>query len=335
MAVKQTFERRDPAKLTNHFANIKIYGGKGPSQEFIDSCKDGIETPLLILPDGTVISGHSRRVAANFWKHKEVPVIVRYDLADDPLEAEKVLILCNGQREKTKDQIAREAARLMEIHQEQAAVRQEKTKAKPGAKVADDKVVALAPPPTNSEKTGVFGKARDKVAEELGVSSHTAEKAANVGQAIMDAEAAGDTEKARELTETVNEKGFAAADRKVKEESAPPPADPKDEAGTVIPKKLRDVFEQRPTFLKLSKQIASVKAAAQKLSDTDAGAFLRFNTVKADLDNAARHLRGSAPYAVCPYCKASGRKGSGDCTACKGIGWVNEGIFKQAPEDQS
>ena len=315
--VKQTFERRDPAKLMNHLANIKIYGGREPSKEFVESCKDGIHTPLLILPDGTVISGHSRRFAANFWKHKEVPVIVRYDLADNPLEAEKVLILCNGQREKTKDQLARVA----------------KSQPKSGEKVGGRKAPERVPEPTNIEENEVSGEARDKVGAELGMSGKTAERAANVGQAIMDAEAAGDTETARELTETVNEKGFAFADRKIKEDAAPPEEEPKDEAGAVIPKKLRDVFGERKVFLKLSKQIAAVKAAAQKLSDTDAGAFLRFNTVKADLDNAARHLRGSAPYAVCPYCK-SGRKGSGDCSACKGIGWVNEGIFKQAPEVQ-
>lgn len=212
--VKQTFERRDPAKLTNHLANIKIYGGKEPSKEFVDSCKDGIHTPLLILPDGTIISGHSRRIAANFWGHKDVPVIVRYDLADDPLLAELVLIQCNAQREKTNEQIAKEAARLNEIFTEFAKRRQKA--GKPCAEVNTTSETA--------EKEAK-GRSHEKVAETLGISKNAARNAAEVGKAIKDAEASGDTKAADDLKETVNKKGFGAAKKKAREQKAPPPAE--------------------------------------------------------------------------------------------------------------
>lgn len=331
MAVKQTFERRDPAKLKNHLSNIQIYGGKEPSAEFIESCKDGIHTPLLILPDGTIISGHSRRLAACHWGHKDVPVIVRYDLADDPLMAELVMIQCNAQREKTNDQIAKEAARLKEIFGEFAARREKAGKPCPN--------VGTGSIPAEKEAKG---RTVEKIGKVLGVSKNTAADAAEVGQAIKAAEQSGDTKAAEEIKETVNKKGFSAAKKEVREKKEPTakpdekPADdePKDQAGNVIPKKLRDIFEKRSEFLALSKKLAGIKADAEKLAETDAGAYLRFNTVKTDIENAARHLRGSAPHALCPYCQ-SGRKGAGDCSACKGIGWVNEGIFKQAPEKAS
>lgn len=201
-AVKRMFERRDPAKLKNHLANIKIYGGRGPSQEFIDSCKDGIHTPLLILPDDTIISGHSRKVGANFWKLKDVPVIVCFDLADDPLEAERILILCNAQREKSGEQLAKEAARLLEIETAIAERRQ-------AANLKRGPVRENVPSRENIEENANSGKAADAVGKALGVSGKTAAKLAEAGRAITEAEASGDEEKAEKIRKAVNRSASA------------------------------------------------------------------------------------------------------------------------------
>jgi ParB family chromosome partitioning protein len=54
----------------------------GSLDQLIDSIRhDGVEIPLDILPDGTVICGHQRLRAAKAIGLTKVPVIVRHDLA--------------------------------------------------------------------------------------------------------------------------------------------------------------------------------------------------------------------------------------------------------------
>src|SRR5690606_17819586 len=98
----------------------------------VDSvAKKGVQVPLLITPEGVIISGHRRRQAAVIARLKEVPVIVRNDLTD-PLDIEWVLIETNRQREKTAEVLAREAQKLFAIEEERAKKRQSATQAKPG-----------------------------------------------------------------------------------------------------------------------------------------------------------------------------------------------------------
>lgn len=194
----RTNEHRDPHKLKNHPLNIKLYGGKPPKPEFIASVKKhGILEPLLINVDDVVIAGHTRKDASRIAGLKEVPVIVLRDVLD-PLDQEELLIISNRQREKDNETLAREAARLATIEEERAAARLKQTQAKPGEKVGA-KAVAHAPQPTKPEKNEDSGRAREKVADTLGVGQKSAGKLIEVGRELERAEESGDTEKAEEI----------------------------------------------------------------------------------------------------------------------------------------
>ena len=53
--------------------------------------------------------------------------------------------------------------------------------------------------------------------------------------------------------------------------------------------------------------------------------------IVADLDNADSELKFSAPHCVCVYCENKPPKVA-NCTACKGLGWITEQIYKAAPK---
>jgi ParB/RepB/Spo0J family partition protein len=73
-----------------------------------DLKKNGQQMPIDVLPDGTILCGHKRLAAAQFLGWKEVKVVVRNDLANDPEEAERRLIEDNlNRRQLSQIAIAR------------------------------------------------------------------------------------------------------------------------------------------------------------------------------------------------------------------------------------
>lgn len=185
--------QRNPNQLREHPMNAKLYGNH-VDDDFVDSCREIIHSPIHVAADGTIVSGHRRRRAAMLLGKESVPVIVHEDLYDDD-EILEMLILLNKQRVKTKDQIAREAALLFDTEKSLADKRRRN-----GVKVED----------------GQKSRADDKVAAAVGVSRTTVVSAATAGKAILAAEEAGDDLKARELVRMVNEEGFSATARAVK-----------------------------------------------------------------------------------------------------------------------
>jgi hypothetical protein len=125
----------------------------------------------------------------------------------------------NRQRVKTPEQVAREARQLIRIEKERAKARQKKHG---GTAPGKKKTV-------QEEVPEVMPQARDLAGEQLGVSGKTAEKMADVADAIDEAEAAGDTEKAEDIRQTLNTKSVAAADRVAKNEAFKPKPKPKDD----------------------------------------------------------------------------------------------------------
>lgn len=211
----RTNEHRDPYKLKNHPLNIKLYGGKPPTPQFIaDVKKLGILQQLLITVDDVVISGHTRKDAARIAGIKEVPVSVLRDVTD-PLDLEELLIVSNRQREKDNETLAREAARLAGIESERAVSRQKATQRDGAAPV-----MALAPSPEKPEKNEDFGSTREKVAEALGVGDKTAQKLIETGSELEKAEAEGDTEHADEIKAGLQQ-SVSAGHRAAKGEKAP------------------------------------------------------------------------------------------------------------------
>ena len=192
-------------ELRPHVLNEKLYGTEELPESFIANVRDkGILVPLIIKPDGTIISGHRRWCAAQAVNMDTVPVqIVEYQSELDEREA---VIDFNRQREKTFSQRMAEAEELKAVERERARERQ-------GTRT--DKNI----PETFPESTG---ETRNKVAEKIGIGSgRTYEKAAKVWEAAQKG-----NEEARKLVEQID-KGrttIHSAYRKIKHkpEKEPP-----------------------------------------------------------------------------------------------------------------
>ncbi len=161
-------EYRDLEELNRHPLNQDVYGDLTLEPDFIDSIEQhGILEPILIKPDGTIISGHRRYAAALEVGLDEVPV--REVSYDSELEEREAVIHHNKQRTKTFSQKMREAMELEEIERERAKERQgERTDIK------------------QTFASSEFGQTRDKVASELDMSGETYRKAKRVWEAAKE-----------------------------------------------------------------------------------------------------------------------------------------------------
>jgi ParB/RepB/Spo0J family partition protein len=87
----------DRKKTTRKLTKLKEYPrqreifGDLPEYEIAaladDMKKNGLQHPVEILPDGTIVAGHQRVAAARRLGWREIDVIVRHDLADAGSEA--------------------------------------------------------------------------------------------------------------------------------------------------------------------------------------------------------------------------------------------------------
>lgn len=195
----------DPNNLKNHLLNIELYSDK-PDPEFVELVREnGVTEPIMVTQENVIISGHRRNQAAKMCGLKEVPVVI-VDLKDE-LDIQKMLVICNKQREKTKEIRAREYKILKEIEEKQAKLR---LKTSTGGKEPRPKE-NLPEAEKHSEKQG---QSRDLAAKEVGLSGKTAEDAAKVVEEIDRLEAEGDTEGAEALREELNNKSVSSAARK-------------------------------------------------------------------------------------------------------------------------
>lgn len=146
--------------LKTHLLNAELYQEEAVPDDFLASVKKmGILNPLLILKDGTIVSGHRRYWAAKVLKLMRVPVCFCH--LDDPLDIAEAIIESNRQREKTFSQKMREAEMLEEIEATRARERQ-------GTSAVG---VYGGKPLVEGFSTSGFGKTRDKVAEKVGIGS--------------------------------------------------------------------------------------------------------------------------------------------------------------------
>lgn len=113
----------DVSNLKPHPLNQEIYGDTEIDSVFLESIKThGILEPLVVKPDGTVISGHRRWKAAIALGLAEVPCrIIEYA---SQLAEQEAIIEYNRQRVKTFEQKMREADKLREIEEKKAKERQ-------------------------------------------------------------------------------------------------------------------------------------------------------------------------------------------------------------------
>lgn len=326
MTKLRTNETRDPHKLKNHPLNIKLYGDKPPKPEFVAGVKKhGILEPLLITVDDVVVAGHTRKNAARIAGLKEVPVIVLRDVTDS-LDLEELLIISNRQREKDNETLAREAARLAGIEEARAEARQ-KANLKLGA--ARPPVGTNAHQRENPEKNDDSGRAREKVAEALGVGEQSANKLIKAGKALEDAEESGDTEKAEEIKAGLQKSVSAGHKAATKEDEPEEEANISDAFGPVTDK-LVTVFEAVSTFKGLQKKLGSFQNELEDLQGSDAGAAIPIQEMLNHLKELKQALKFSIPYCECPKCRRSKKA----CDACEGFRWITEPTYKRCRTEE-
>lgn len=303
--VTQTFERRDPRSLRNHLLSIRIYGQDRPSDDFLKSVEmDGVTDPLVILPDGTIISGHTRKLAAVILKLESVPCLVRHDLVDQPLAVERMVISSNKQRVKTGDILAREASALAEIETVMAEKRE-----KSGVKAN----------PVLTSAQGSPGRTIEKVGEALNIGKDKAKDAIKVGDAIAKAEAAGDQKTADKIVEAAKKSVHAAA-RLI---APPKKAAASKPQTTEIPANLQPIFAWRDKFRAYEKMHSPAIAElaigfAHEVFEGGKGP-LDHAKIALLLDEIHRLLMPWQPEKVCDC------DGKTNCKKCDGRGWTRKG----------
>lgn len=210
-------------ELRGHPLNDAIYGDRADDELVARVQMHGIIHPLLVTPDGTVISGHRRLDAARRLGLSEVPVLVRP--IGDPLEVEELVIEANRQREPTNEQRVREFAHLKALR-----VKRARRRPAPAAPASDDPSVDVdetpadddgLPPPVDAK---LEKEATTEAARRLGKKPRTLEKGLEVVEHIDALESGSRPDEAAELRKLLNERSVTAAWRKV--HGSPPAATP-------------------------------------------------------------------------------------------------------------
>jgi len=197
----------NPAEVTSHLSNITIYGEKEDKELTEDIRANGVLQHIMCIEENgklICLSGHRRKQSARIAGLKSMPALI-HDGAMSPSEQLVFLVRSNKQREKTMEQKAREFAALKDAEESLAEERRLANLSKKPSRTGN---VAHS---TKQGENGTNGRAADLAAEQVGMSRKTAQAAAQVVEAIDEAEAAGDTETAEHLRETLNTKGASPA----------------------------------------------------------------------------------------------------------------------------
>lgn len=305
------------ADLKFHPLNTEIYGDEPICDQMLASVKEfGVLVPLRATKDNVVLSGNRRLRYAKLAKLKTVPALISRKAMSDSEQVVE-LVESNRQRQKTREQIAREFCKLSQAKADLARARQIAA-----GKARHGQLPANLP---EAEK----GEAKEQAAAELGMSRHTAEKAAEVIKEIDLASSAGNEERATALRETLNNGSVSAAHRLAREpgdDATDPEHDEsvKDALGAKVPAKLRNVFSRVTDFRGIINRIGKIQSDIEELQNSDAGAHIPINEILKALPQVQTGIKFATPYTECPKCR---RKRNEDCRACKGSGWVTQATF--------
>jgi ParB-like chromosome segregation protein Spo0J len=198
-----TLSTRRVDELRPHPRNAEIYDERSLTDHSLyDSIKAlrRVITPLTILPDGTVLSGHRRLDAAERAGLEEVPVIIRSDL--DEFGAEQFLLESNIHRDKSIATRLREYRALLQLEKKAAAARK--------GRRSDLR-----------KNFSAGGRAGDLAASKVKLSRPTADKGLRV---LMEVEEHQDDERSKELLRILNKSIDAAAKKVVEFGWMKPPA---------------------------------------------------------------------------------------------------------------
>jgi len=167
-------EFRDPKTLTPHPKNEEIYGEPEVSDDFRESIARKVWQPLLVTPNGKIISGHRRRKASIQAELPQVPVrVVTFSSESKEIMA---LVRLNQYRDKTS------GIKTAEVMMYREAVESD----------AETRRLENLKEGTDSPERETFhtrGRATDQLAEMVGITGRTLRK----GIEVFDT-AAGETD---------------------------------------------------------------------------------------------------------------------------------------------
>lgn len=296
-----------PDKLRNHPQNAKVFGelqSDADCEEFVASIRDnGIESPLLVGPDrgdGThlILSGHRRRQAAAKAGMKTVPCIVREDVTSAEI-ADSVWLESNRQRRMTTEQLAKWGEARVKVEAALAKARQTLGKSLPQV-----------------------GRAKDIAAKEVGMSRPTLEKAIDVVHRIDELDAAGDTEAADDLRETLNTQSVAKAHRKVKAAAEPETASDivNDSLERPVPARFRAAYTNGQRIQSVGRKLDTLLRDLREVSTEPGGEVLleHLSEVHTEMREMKAVLFDLAYWTECPACEGK------SCDRCDQRGWLAE-----------
>lgn len=201
--------------LRPHPVNDRIYGDDGTTDDDLRESirRQGVLVPLVVLPDGRIISGHRRWSAARAEGLAAVPVTDYPGDPDDETEIKSAILEHNRQRVKSPEQRAREVAALMEVEQERGRRRKGEAgaSAAPGRPAVKD--VARVP---HLSANGRAPAARDIVADLVGMGHRQVDKAVAVIKEMDFLIESGSYKRAEELRQTLNRAGIGPAYKEVR-----------------------------------------------------------------------------------------------------------------------
>lgn len=322
--VKTVFENRSVGWLKPHPLSREIYGDD-LDDAFVESVRSlGVLIPLRVLRDGTIVSGRRRWMVAKKLKCEKLPCIMVEGKPDD-LEVQEAVIHANRENERTVQQRGREFVELKRIETEKAEARI-KAKQFSGKKTGNGQKHREITAPANLPEP--CGEAAEIAAEAVGLSRHTAEKAAEVVEVMDELKEAGREEEAKAIGEKLEESVSAAhrEARELKDETPPEKEEVKDRAGNELPKRLHKAFEAVTLFRSMTNRIGSFVTALEKMDGVPGCERVPQSAIKVMCKDIQASLRAAVPYAMCPHCK--GHK----CTKCRDLGWLHEDAWKGIPK---
>ena len=197
--------------LNFHPMNEQIYGANEDISDLKEDIrKSGDVMTLVITPDNVIISGHRRVKACRelFAEGDERFCEVNCEVREFSSEDEEIsyLIRCNHNREKTREQKARESEKLLEIERALAAERK-----KSGVKV--DLPTILSEGSKESKK----GDSRDIAAKQVGFKNGIElERSIKVVKKIDELTAQGRSDDAQLIRNELNNGAASAAEKLAK-----------------------------------------------------------------------------------------------------------------------
>lgn len=166
-----SLEQWDLSRLRSHPENALIFGDPEESEEFdgikADIKKRGICEPIAVKADGTIVSGHLRRVIAQQLGIKTVPIRVVDAFKSYREELEYIVRSNTERRHMTNQQLAFAFKRLRETPRGEGGTKGTKGGGQRGKRGAP----AIQ---SGASATMESKRSRDEAAEILGIGSHEA-----------------------------------------------------------------------------------------------------------------------------------------------------------------